>query len=285
MLEQIAVIGARGKMGTWFTNYFARRGMKVSIFDIKNDLQFASNVRIATKIIDCVTDADLVLVCVPVNATPQVVRDCAKSMKAGAVIAEISSVKHKVFIALKNVRSDLHPLCIHPMFGPGATEKIHANVLLIPIRSEERERKIVNHIFENAVVKVVPDPKTHDRSIAIILGLTYFANIAFAKVISKNDLALLKQISGTTFRLQSLLAESVMTDETALIIALIKENSSARKYIRNYIKAALDVEKLILAEGNKGLESDLQKTRSRLQKQQDLQKSYRRLYEIVRSLE
>jgi prephenate dehydrogenase len=206
-------------------------------------------------------------------------------MKAGAIIAEISSVKHKAFLALKRVRSDLQPLCIHPMFGPGASEKKHIKVLLIPVRNEEVERKIVNEIFENAVVKVLPDPQMHDRSIAIILGLTYFTNIVFAKVILRSDLALLKQISGTTFGLQSLLAESILTDEPALIIALIKENPSARKYIREYIKAALAVEKLTSPKSDsKDLEADLHKIKSKLQKQQDLQQSYRRLYEIVGSL-
>jgi hypothetical protein len=66
-----------------------------------------------------------------------------------------------------------------------------------------------------------------------------------------------------------------------LIVALIKENVSARKYIREFVKAASDVEKLTLAEGTKGLELELQKTKSRFRKQQDLQQSYQRLYEIV----
>lgn len=282
--QKIAVIGAGGKMGSWFTNYFIRQEMQVSVFDLQKILQFSQNVKVASSINDCVRDADLVIICVPVSATPQLVNECAKNMKPGAVIAEIASVKQKAFFALKRVRSDLRPLCIHPMFGPGASEKKQIKLILIPVRNEEAERKVVNTIFKNVMIKILPDAKTHDKAIAIVLGLTYFTNIAFAKVMQKNDLQLLKQISGTTFGLQSLLAESVLTDEPALIVALIKDNPFARKYIKQYIKSAEVIEKMVSVKSSKGLEVDLKKIKSKIQKQQDLQQSYRRLYEIIESL-
>jgi len=272
-------------MGSWFANYFLRRGLKVSVYDVKkSSLKFSGSVRIAGSISTCVKSADLVLVCVPVNATPKIIKECAKSMKEGAAIAEISSVKQNTFHALAQVRRDLKPLCIHPMFGPGASEKKQAKILLIPVRNEQAELKIANEMFENAKISVIPDPETHDRSIAIVLGLTYFANIVFGKVAVANNLPLLKQISGTTFGLQSLLAESILTDEPELIIALVKENPFARRYIREYLKVASATERLVSAKSSKSLEADLKKSKSRLQKHQDLQQSYRRLYDIVENL-
>ncbi len=285
MLRKVAVIGASGRMGSWFANYFARQGMQVSTFDIRNDLQSSStNIQVATSINNCVATADLVFVCIPVNITPHVIRECTKSMKAGAVIAEISSVKQKTFLALKRVRSDLQPLCIHPMFGPGADEKKDIKVLLIPVRNEKAELKIANETFHNAMMKVIPNPRMHDRSIAIILGLTYFTNITFAKLISKNDLVLLKQVSGTTFGLQSLLAESILTDEPDLILALIKDNPFALKFIREYISVALANAKLISTKNTKCLKDELRKTKSKLEKDHDLQQSYRRLYQMMDSI-
>lgn len=259
--------------------------MQVSVYDIKkSSLKFQGNVKIAGSISASVKSADFVLVCVPVNATPETIKECAKSMKAGAAIAEISSVKHKAFHALKQTRKDLQPLCIHPMFGPGASEKKQAKVLLVPVRDKDAELKMANAMFENAKIIVLQDSDTHDRSIAIVLGLTYFTNMVFGKIASANNLALLKEISGTTFGLQSLLAESILTDEPDLIVALIKENPFAHKYIREYLKVASATEKMISAKSSKGLKADIQKSRSRLQKYQDLQQSYRRLYDIVESL-
>jgi len=239
-------------MGSWLTNYFARRGFGVSAYDINRKMLKASDrIRVEGSIASCVRDADLVVVSVPVRMTPKIIGECTKSMKDGAVISEISSVKHKVFPALRKTRGSVRPLCIHPMFGPGASEKMQPKVLLVPVRNEDAELKIVHEMFENAAVKVLPDPKTHDMSIATVLGLTYFANIVFARVVSSGNVSMLKQVSGTTFGLQSLLAESILTNEPDLVVALIQENPYAKKYIKQYLRDASAVAKMASAKDSK----------------------------------
>lgn len=284
-MKEIAIIGAAGKMGSWFANYFARRGLRVSAYDVsKKMLKASDSVRVASSIASCVKDVDFVLVSVPVRMTPKVVKECAKSMKAGAVISEISSVKHGAFRALRQTPGNVKPLCIHPMFGPGASEKVQPKILLVPVRNEQAELKIVREVFENAAVKVLPDARAHDRSIATVLGLTYFANIVFAKVVSEGDVSMLKQVSGTTFGLQSLIAESILASEPDLVAALITENPYAKRYIRQYLKAASAVARMASAKDSRALKADLKKVRSKLQKWQDLQQSYRRMYDIIENM-
>jgi len=278
----VAVVGAAGKMGSWFTSYFALRGLNVSVYDINQKmLKTPPDVKVQTSLLDCVEDADLVLVSVPVQKTPQAVKECTKNMKDGAIIAEISSVKDKTFAALKKTPINLRPLCIHPMFGPGASKKVNIRVLLVPVRNEKIELKIANEIFENANVMVLPNAKQHDKSIAMVLGLTYFANIVFAKVMSSSNISMLKQVSGTTFGLQSLIAESIFTEEPELVIALIRENTYAKRYISHYIKEAEALAQLVLANDTKNLKVELQKVKLRMQKGQDLQQSYKRMYEMI----
>lgn len=281
----MAIVGAAGRMGSWLTNYFTRRGLRVSVYDInKKMLPISDNIRVADSIASCVKEADLVIVSVPVRLTPKMIGECAKGMKDGAVISEISSVKNKAFLALKKTSRNTRPLCIHPMFGPGASEKMQPKVLLVPVRNEEAELKIVHEMFENAAVKVLPDPKTHDMSIAMVLGLTYFANIVLAKVVSSGDVSMLKQVSGTTFGIQSLLAESILTNEPDLIVALIRENPYTKKYIKQYMKDASAIAKMASAKSSKKLKADLQKTKLEMQKWQDLQQSYKKMYDIIENL-
>src|SRR5215212_7108773 len=270
-------------MGSWFTSYFALRGLDVSVYDInQNILKTPPHVKVQTSLLHCVEDADLVFVSVPVQKTPQAIRECTKNMKDGAIIAEISSVKDKTFAALKKTPIRLRPLCIHPMFGPGASKKVDIRVLLVPVRNEKMELKIANEIFENANVMVLPNAKQHDKSIAIVLGLTYFANIVFAKVISSgNNVSILKQVSGTTFGLQSLIAESIFTEEPELVIALIRENTYAKRYINHYLKDAGALARLVIANDSKDLKAELQKIKLSMQKGQDLQQSYKRMYELI----
>ena len=281
-MQQVAVVGAAGKMGSWFTSYFARRGLDVSAYDINQKmLKTRPDVKVQKSLLHCIENADLVLVSVPVQKTPQAIKECTKNMKDGAIIAEISSVKDKTFAALKKTPINLRPLCIHPMFGPGASKKIDIRVLLVPVRNEKIELKIANEIFENASVIVLPNAKQHDKSIAIVLGVTYFANIVFAKVISSGNIAMLKQVSGTTFGLQSVIAESIFTEEPELITALIQENIYAKRYISHYLKDATALAHLVVANDSKGLKAELQEVKLRMQKLQDLQQSYDRMYQMI----
>jgi prephenate dehydrogenase len=282
-LQQVAIVGAAGKMGTWFASYFAQRGLDVSAYDInqKKILKTSSKIKVQESLFDCVHDADLVLVCVPVQKTPQAVKECTKNMKDGAIIAEISSVKNKTFAALKKIPNNLRPLCIHPMFGPGASKKVEARMLLVPVRNEKIEVKIAKEIFEKANVIVLPNAKQHDKSIAMVLGLTYFANIVFARLMSSGNISMLKQVSGTTFGLQSLIAESILTEEPDLVIALIGENVYAKKYINRYLKEAAALARLAVANDSNDLKAELEKLKLNMQKRQNLQRSYNRMYEIM----
>ncbi len=281
-MQQVAVIGAAGKMGSWFTSYFSRRGLNVLAYDINQKmLKSSPKIKVQTSLVKCVQNADLVLVSVPVQKTPQAIKDCAKNMKDGAIIAEISSVKSKTFAALKKTPINLRPLCIHPMFGPGASKKVDIRVVLVPVRNEKIELQIANEIFENANVTVLPNAKQHDKSIAIVLGVTYFANIVFAKVMLSGNISVLKQVSGTTFALQSLLAESIFTEEPELVIALIRENIYAKRYISHYLKEAAALEQFVIAKDSKGLKAELHGVKLRMQKRQDLRHSYNRMYEMI----
>lgn len=278
----MAIVGAAGKMGSWFTSYFAHRGLDVSAFDINQKmLKPSGKVKIQNNLTVCVKDADFVLVCVPVQKTPQAIKECSRSMKDGAVIAEISSVKKKTFAALKKTPLNLHPLCIHPMFGPGTNKTVETRMLLVPVRNEKLELEIAHEIFENSSLNVLSDAEEHDKAIAIVLGLTYFANIVFAKMMSSNNISVLKQVSGTTFGLQSLIAESILTEEPDLIVALIGENVYAKKYIHQYLKEAKSLARLTTAKERVDLKAELKKVKLSIQQKQDLQQSYQRMYDII----
>jgi prephenate dehydrogenase len=282
-LGQVAIIGAAGKMGTWFSSYFAQRGLAVSAYDTdqKKLSKSSSKIKVEDSLLECVQDADLVFICVPVQRMPRAIKESARNMKNGAIIAEISSVKRKTFAALKKIPNDIQPLCIHPMFGPGASKEIKPRVLLVPVRNEKIEVKIAKEIFQNANVMVLPNAKQHDKLIGMVLGLTYFANIVFARLMSLSNISMLKQASGTTFRLQSLIAESILTEEPDLVIALIAENVYAKKYIDQYLEEAAALARLVISNDSIDFRAELQKLRLDMQKKQDLRESYSRMYDML----
>ena len=285
MIKEIAVIGAGGNMGCWFSRYFNNKGIGLSVYDINPaSMKCSSNTIIYENITNCVQGADLVLVCVPTKTTPVMIHECASKMKPGAILAEISSVKQQTSMALKKISSKIKPLCIHPMFGPGRKDLKQMKILLIPVRNEENELKILNEIFEEAIVVVIPNAKIHDELIGVVLGLTHYINMVFAGTISKQDLSYLRDVTGTTFEIQSLLAASIMTEEPDLLISLLLENQSVKKHIQNYLSESNKIARLIFNENDLDLKTKYLKTRSILQQHQNLESSYKRMYQIVEKL-
>ena len=272
-------------MGCWFSRYFNNKGIGLSVYDINPaSMKCSSNTIIYENITDCVQGADLVLVCVPTKTTPVMIHECASKMKPGAILAEISSVKKQTSMALKKISSSIKPLCIHPMFGPGRKDLKQMKILLIPVRNEENELKILNEIFEEAIVVVIPNAKIHDELIGVVLGLTHYINMVFASIISKQDLSYLRDVTGTTFEIQSLLAAGIMTEEPDLLISLLLENQSVKKHIQNYLSESNKVARLIFTENDLDLKTKYLKTRSILQQHENLESSYKRMYQIVEKL-
>lgn len=285
MIKEIAIIGAGGNMGCWFSRYFNKKGIGLSVYDLDaSSLKSYSNTVICNNISDCVHDADLVLICVPIKYTPSMIEECASQMKPGAILAEISSVKSQTFRSLRKLPSTIKPLCIHPMFGPGRADSKQMKILLIPIKNKENEFKISNEIFEEAAITVIPNANIHDKLIAIVLGLTHYTNIVFASLISKENFSYLREVSGTTFELQSLLAASMFTEEPDLVASLLLENKSVTKHIQRYLCEANKIAKLIFNGNSTDLMAKYVKTRATLQQQQNLELSYKVMYNIVEKL-
>jgi prephenate dehydrogenase len=222
-----------------------------------------------------------VLLCVPVKKTPSIIQKCAWEMKSEAILAEISSVKHQSFRLLKKNSCNIKPLCIHPMFGPGRKDLKQMKILLIPVKNEVSELKILNEIFEEAIITVIPNARTHDNLIAIVLGMTHYMNMVFASIISKQNFSYLSKVSGNTFEIQSLLAASILTEEPDLFVSLLLDNHYVRKHIQDYLRETYKVATMIFDNKDIYLRQKYLKTRSILQQQQNLELSYKRLYRIV----
>jgi prephenate dehydrogenase len=283
MIKKIAIVGAGGRMGRWFSRYFSvRKGIALILYDIHAfSLKYSANTTISTDIVSCVDKADLVILCVPILKMPHIIQECGTKMKPGAILIEISSIKNRSYNELKRVPNHVKPLCIHPMFGPAAPSVDLMKIILIPVRNEINELRIVKDLFRGADIRVVPDAETHDRFMSIILGLTYFTNLVFATFVSKQDYESLRQFAGTTFKIQSLLSTSILQDEPDLILALLSQNPSVRKQIRKYLVEAKKLERLFSGHNEFKMKLTLEKLKSLYQERENMELSYTQMYRII----
>jgi len=281
---KIAIIGAGGKMGSLFTKQL-KDEHELYIYD-KNKESISQLLNYAKSIdTDKLNLVDLVIITVPLKDTSKVINRVARYMRKSSTLLEISSIKYQVYQTLKRVASryDLNVISLHPLFGPGIQSFNNANILFIPVINEEYEYNLAKSIFQNAnMIKI--NYKDHDRYMAIILGLTHLTNLVMANILIKEDYSSLKELSSTTFKLQTILIESIMNDSPSLSIQLIMLNPYMRKYISLYKKVTEKVYEDIINNNDKHLVKIYKDTKDRLAISADLEQSYRLMYSILREV-
>jgi len=282
-VKKLTVIGAGGQMGKWFTEYFVGSEYEVTGYDTENK-NFGKNVLVSESLIGAILKADYVVLCTPTRKTPEIIRLIAKEMKKGTYLIEISSEKSKVVAALSKMPDKINPICIHPMFGPGVKTIKGQNIISVPVKDAKKELTVAKELFDGANFVTI-DSIEHDKKIAVILGLTHLMNLVFANIISKDEKMLLtEKMSGTTFRVQKILAEGIMT-ETPELIETIIANPEIRRVAEELWK---DVGRLLTSVQESKTEEVIEYIKScqeRLSKHTNLDESYKKLSKMVKSIE
>lgn len=283
MKKTISILGIGGKMGKWFAKYFLENDFEVTGYDAETDSNIKSVIK-ANSLVGAVLKADHVILCTPTRRTPEIIRLIAKEMKRGAYLIEISSQKSKTSASLAKMPSKINPICIHPMFGPGTKKIKGQHIISIPIKDAKKELAVAKSLFPGANFVTI-DTIEHDKKIAVILGLTHLINIAFANIIAKDEkISLTEKMSGTTFKVQKILTESIMTESPELIETIIS-NPEIRRVAEEFWK---DIGRLLTAvqEGkSEEILTYIKSCQERLAKNSDIENSYKKLTTMVNSIE
>ena len=283
MNKKISIIGVNGRMGKWFANYFNKMGFEVVGFDTNETIKEKFIIK-ANSLIGAILKTDYVLLCTPTKNTPEIIRLIAKEMKHGSYLIEISSQKSKTAQTLMKTPAKVNPICIHPMFGPGTKKIDGKNMIIIPIKDVKKELDAAKLLFPKANFVTI-DASEHDKKIAVILGLTHLINIAFANILAKDEkISLTEKMSGSTFKIQKIVTESILTESPELIETIIS-NPEMRKYGEEVWK---DIGKL-LTDSQEGKSEEIidyiKSSQKRISKNIDLDKSYKKLSAMIKTIE
>ena len=158
------------------------------------------------------------------------------------------------------------------------------NIIIIPVKDVKKELEATKLLFPKANFVTI-DATEHDKKIAVILGLTHLVNIAFANILAKDDkISLTEKMSGTTFKIQKIVTESILTESPELIETIIS-NPEMRKYGEELWK---DIGKL-LTDSQEGKSEEIinyiKSSQTRISKSTDLDKSYKKLSAMIKIVE
>ncbi len=239
-------------MGRYFVRRFLEDGHTVVGHDLAKHKQPPKGLAVAPSNAEAVRGADVVLLSVPVEETPEVGREAASRMRQGSVIIEIASVKTPVrgglMRAIKGKRVEL--LSVHPMFGPRSTAT-HPTMLVLGGSASRARAKV---IFPWAELIPVSEGD-HDIMMAYALSLVHAVNIAFASAVSKRvGVALFRKVSSPLGRAQLTLAQAVLSQDPALYSLIQTENPHSPDAISTIIAELRGLQRLVEGKSRKEFE-------------------------------
>lgn len=284
----VAIIGGAGRMGAWFAKYFLEHGHEVVISDIRVDkvreIAKQMGVKSSENNVWAARGADLVLVSTPIDVTPKVLTEILPKVDEHTIIAEIASLKSKVIPILREAAlRGRRVLSLHPLFGSGARKLSGEKIALVPVVDLAGERELANKIFPGATVIPV-DCNLHDRVMALTLALTHFINIIFASIIGEEDINMLKRIGGTTFILQYILSEAVMSEDPALYASIQMGNEYTGMYLNKLVERAISLKNIIEGKNYDAFTKVYTETRDLLLKDADFMKAYEKMYSALEAI-
>ena len=223
----IGIIGGRGEMGKYFTEFFERNGFKVIVSGRRTKL---TNLQLTKK-------ADVVIVSVPIGVTEKVIKQVAPHVKKSGVLMDFTSLKVFPMEAMKGCKGSY--LGCHPMFGP--TISIGGQmVVLCKGRGDKWFKWWKNLLEKNKVeVKMLTAAK-HDKLMAYIQSLTHFSYLGLADVLKNSGLKLsdLLEYESPVYRLRLDFMGRILNQDPNLYAQIQVQNPDSLKVMKKLMSAS-----------------------------------------------
>ena len=277
--KSVGIIGASGNMGKWFTEYFSENGYSVGLYSRKLKKKKNPKSKIFKSIRDCVIHSDIIIISVPIETTNKIIDEVVKYSDNTKLVMEISSMKNQIVSNMKKFSNKSQLMSIHPLFGPGANIFKPQKFILVPIKSTQSEKKLFSSLFPNSKL-VVCNANQHDQSMAYIISLVYFLNLSF--VLSLNKIPNLKDISGTSFTIQYLLASGIFHDTPEVISSLQISNEQFSDVLEDFMININSIENIISKRDSDEFIKLIKKAKKQILSNK---KSYDDLYQLVNSID
>ncbi len=235
-MKTVGIIGGTGKLGQWFKKFFENNECKVLIASRKTKL----------KPKECAAKCDVVIVCVPINVTVDVIKEIGPFVSEDALLIDFTSLKQKPVEAMLKY-SKAAVIGTHPVFGPSVETIKNQTVVLCPSRPREWLTWL-RHIFEkNGALIRITTPKKHDKMMSIIQGITHFSTISLAYTLKKLGMNVEESLHYTSpiYKVRMDMVGRLLNQDPALYADIELLNPENKKAIGEYMKSTQKLMEII----------------------------------------
>ncbi|MBU0743544.1 bifunctional chorismate mutase/prephenate dehydrogenase [bacterium] len=221
----VVLVGGAGGMGRLFARHFTASGHPVRILD-RDDWSRAD---------ELLDGAGLVLVGVPIAVTLDVLDDLRGRLPAGAVLADITSVKVAPLARMLEIH-DGPVVGLHPMFGHSAPSLAKQVFAHCPGRDAAACSWLLDQLRIWGAFPVTVEPAVHDRLMGAIQAQRHFATFVYGLHLmeEQTDLDEVLALSSPIYRLELGMIGRLFAQAPDLYADIIFGSEVGRDLARRY---------------------------------------------------
>ncbi|MFW9260490.1 bifunctional chorismate mutase/prephenate dehydrogenase [Nostoc sp. CALU 546] len=185
--RQITIIGGRGRMGRLFQEQLSLVGHNVSILE-HEDWEYAEKL---------LSQAELVLVSVPIEHTVDVIKRAAKYLNPTTAFCDITSIKTQPTQAMLEHHSG-PVMGLHPMFGPNIKSFLGQKVVVCPGRNDDSFQWLLDFLKSKGSELVFCTPEEHDKMMVIIQATQHFCRFSLGVFLAQTRVDIEQSLTMST---------------------------------------------------------------------------------------
>lgn len=232
--RNIVIIGGNGQLGSIFASAFRASGYHVDALSRRNWDE-------AEKMLE---NPSLVIVCVPIDVTDQVIRNLS-GLPEDCILADFTSVKSAPLKAMLETHKG-PVMGLHPMFGPDIASLAKQVIVYCEGRFPEQCQWVLAQMrIWGARIEVV-EALEHDEAMSIIQALRHFTTYAYGVFLAQTDADLdcLVKLSSPIYRLELMMVGRLFAQDPNLyadIILSAQRNLETIKHYSEFVEKSLKI--------------------------------------------
>ncbi|MGB7969770.1 MAG: prephenate dehydrogenase [Methanobacterium sp.] len=256
---KIAIIGGTRGLGKWIASFLSNKGFDVVI----TGRNVATGESVSKKLgvdytwdnIQVASTADVVIIAIPIDITPKIIREIAPLMKEGSLLLDVTSVKMEPSKVMQEYAAPgVEVLPTHPMFGPRIRSLDGQVVVLTPVKTGQWYDKVFKFLESENSKVIVTTPEIHDRMMSIVQGLTHFAYICIASTIKKLDIDVKesRKFASPIYNLMLDTIARITAQNPYLVYSIQTKNSFIKEAHETFLETFVELKDMISKEDEKG---------------------------------
>ncbi|AFZ33843.1 Chorismate mutase [Stanieria cyanosphaera PCC 7437] len=219
--RRVTIIGGGGMMGSFFAQKLSAAGHQVTILG-HDDWDKAE---------ELLNDRDLVLICVPIEYTTEVIQKTVKYLSPNTALADLTSIKTPALKTMLEYHSGA-VIGLHPMFGK-VQSFLSQKVVVCSGRRDEEFQWLLKLIEADGGELIHSTAEEHDRMMVAVQAIRQFTTFSLGVFLAEQELDARRSLdfASPPYRLQLGMISRLLTQSAPMVIDIMLATTESRQAI------------------------------------------------------